>query len=56
MLGSVSWQKTASHPMRTTISSQRKGSNRNQHLFFQVWQQERAQEVESVESEKRTER
>uniref|UniRef100_A0A8D2JJA9 Uncharacterized protein n=1 Tax=Varanus komodoensis TaxID=61221 RepID=A0A8D2JJA9_VARKO len=56
MLGLASWLKTADQPMKTTIPSQGKGSNRSQHLFFQVWQQERGQEVETVESEKGTER
>ncbi|CAI5781644.1 Hypothetical predicted protein [Podarcis lilfordi] len=56
MLGSASWLKTANRPMRTTIPSQRKGSSRSQYLFLQVWQQEIEQEVETVESEERTER
>ncbi|TRZ19054.1 hypothetical protein HGM15179_008083 [Zosterops borbonicus] len=56
MLGSAPWLKTADQPMKTSIPSQRKESSTRQHLFFQAWKQERGQELESVESEKTTER
>lgn len=56
MLGSAPWLKTAGQPMKTSIPSQRKESSTRQYLFFQAWKQERGQELESVESEKTTER
>ncbi|XP_025918241.1 proline-rich nuclear receptor coactivator 2 isoform X1 [Apteryx rowi] len=56
MLGSATWLKAAYQPMKTSIPSQRKESSKRQHLRFQAWKQERGQELESVESEKTTER
>ncbi|OWK49522.1 Proline-rich nuclear receptor coactivator 2 [Lonchura striata] len=56
MLGSAPWLKTADQPMKTSIPRQRKESSTRHHLFFQAWKQERGQELESVESEKTTER
>lgn len=56
MLGSAAWLNTADRPMKTSVPSQRKESSERQHLLFQAWKQERGQELESVESEKTTER
>uniref|UniRef100_A0A803XMJ7 Uncharacterized protein n=1 Tax=Meleagris gallopavo TaxID=9103 RepID=A0A803XMJ7_MELGA len=56
MLASAAWLHTADQPMKTSVPSQRKEHSERQHLLFQAWKQERGQELESVESEKTTER
>ena len=56
MLASAPRLNLADRPMKTSVLRQRKGSVRKQHLLSWAWQQGRGQVVETLQSEKQTER